>query len=85
MTKQFFFTLVLGILLSVFNFDHSYAQAKYQIGVGMVQASPMKYIAPAIKSNFDRKTIERCQRDIYHRRNERCDRLYLTTLMEWPA
>ena len=74
--------------MSVFNFDHSYGQAysgTYQWGVGMVQAPTITDMAQAVPRKFARMSIERCQRDIYYRRNENCDRVYLASCMEWPA
>ena len=85
MANRFFFTLVFGVLLSVFSFDYSYGQAISRLGVGMIQASTVKYIAPAKRSYFNRITIERSQRDPYLQRNNGLDRLYLTSVMEWPV
>ena len=87
MAKRFFFTLVLGILLSVSNFNHSYGQGCYDLRLGRyVSVSPfnqerIKYL----KYNFDRLTIEYCQRDSFYKRNGDNDKLYLTSEVDFPV
>ncbi|MBR6496141.1 MAG: hypothetical protein IKT28_03395, partial [Rikenellaceae bacterium] len=87
MTKKFFFTFVFGILLSVSNFNHSYGQGCYDLRLGRyVSVSPfnqerIKYL----KYNFDRLTIEYCQRDSFYKRNGDNDKLYLTSEVDFPV
>ena len=86
MANRVFFTLVFGIILSIISLDYSYGQ-NYDARVGRyVSVAPFDQVMIRhLKYNFDRLTIEYCQRNSFYKRNGNNDKLYLTSEVDFPV
>ena len=86
MKKTIFHFLILGLLFSIISIDYSYGQI-YDARVGRyVSVAPFDQVMIRhLKYNFDRLTIEYCQRNSFYKRNGNNDKLYLTSEVDFPV
>ncbi|MBR4999687.1 MAG: hypothetical protein IKY11_02005, partial [Rikenellaceae bacterium] len=80
MANRFFFTLVFGVLLSVFSLDYSYGQA-YDATTGITTPMPPSRFIENRRRGFKHMTLERFQKDA---NREGKGKVYLQSRLEYP-